>query len=883
MATIESELAYFRSRLGHKYAAEIASGRPIPLEAIRQEVEAGPFATLSPEDRERAIRELEQNFTTSQKRGASIKSDYRPWLNARRRDIEFYYWMRLKKYYLGGNVLPPQVVATLDHVTDEILDYCGNPADEGRWSRRGMVMGHVQSGKTTNYSSLICKAADTGYKVIILLAGLTNTLRTQTQERLDETFIGKKSLFNAAAPETLPLLTYAQTKRYPAYGTSRDRDFTKDAAGVFFDLAAHNEPIIFVTKKNKTTLERLREWISDQANHQPVTFPLLLIDDEADNASINTERDPKKTTAINGEIRSILALFERSSYIGYTATPMANIFIDPDSDAAMLKDDLFPRHFIKALDPPSNYVGAHRVFAPEGDLRPRMVQKIDDHVGVLDLTHKREHPVDVLPESLYEACRVYFLSRAIRVHRGQGTKHCSMMINVSRFNDVQERVLGKVYSYLETVRNAVDVNAGLALAKITDRDILALADTFEKHYSDSGVTFRQLLPLLPEGMRSVKPLTVNMRGGTLEYSKHRATGLHVIAIGGLALSRGLTLEDLTVSYILRNTEAADTLMQMARWFGYRDKFEDICRVYLPAISLRHYEYIHEAIEELRGEVKRMERLGSTPEEFGLRVRQSNLALRITARNKMRTAVEWTGAQDYSGRHIEGHALSARKAVNDDNMKAVQEFVDGMGTPSAGFPDDPALVWTGVPGAKVLGLLQKTTFSDAHPDLGEIMKGKSLFMDYVSDRITTELKEWDVALPKLMGSGPFQIGGTGIKVRARNSGSVKSGVYRVTADKNRVADPNDAQAEKAKDGGPKGDRAYCLQRKRPLLLIHIFDSTVEDLEEGHGPIVSLSFCMPSTGVPVRSHKYQINKVYVRQLELAMEAEDDQEALDDPDRA
>jgi hypothetical protein len=160
MSAFDSELAYFRIRLGHAFAEDVSAGRPIPIAAIRKEVESSPFTNLSAQDQEEIIRELEQNFTTTQKRGSTVKSDYKPWLNARRESIQFYYWNRLKQYYLQGNVLPPQVIATLDSVTDEVLDYLGNPADEHRWSRRGMVMGHVQSGKTTNYSSLICKAAD---------------------------------------------------------------------------------------------------------------------------------------------------------------------------------------------------------------------------------------------------------------------------------------------------------------------------------------------------------------------------------------------------------------------------------------------------------------------------------------------------------------------------------------------------------------------------------------------------------------------------------------------------------------------------------------------------------------------------------------------------
>ena len=254
-----------------------------------------------------------------------------------------------------------------------------------------------------------------------------------------------------------------------------------------------------------------------------------------------------------------------------------------------------------------------------------------------------------------------------------------MMINVSRFNDVQERIHGLVYSYLVEIRNSLTVNAGLPLSRTSDKNIKDLSENFHREFSEISCSFGRILKVLTEATSSVSVTTVNMRGGTLDYSRHKDGGLHVIAIGGLALSRGLTLEGLTVSYILRNTAASDTLMQMARWFGYRMDYEDICRLYLPESSLSHYEYIEEAIEELRDEVKRMKTLNQTPEDFGLKVRQSPTALRITAANKMRTATSIMLAQDYSGRHIEGHVLFNDDAINrEQHSQESRIFFDRWG-------------------------------------------------------------------------------------------------------------------------------------------------------------------------------------------------------------
>jgi hypothetical protein len=882
MPNLEAEILYFRQTISDQFKNLLSIGEALPERAIRDVVVGGPFGS-SAEENEEIIRELEGNFTVRQSIGSSVLSEYKPWLSARKEEIEFFYWNRLKQFHLSGDSLPAPVISVLDNVTDEILDYCGNPDDEGDWSRRGMVMGHVQSGKTTNYGALICKAADAGYRVIILLAGITNSLRTQTQERMDEIFIGKVSAFNPVAQKFLPITQFGGN-RIPAHGTSREYDFRK-ASTYGVTIEALNEPVIFVTKKNKSTLSNLKEWLAGQTPSGAIRHPLLLIDDEADNASINTTSDPEKTTAINGSIREILALFQRSTYVGYTATPFANIFIDPESDDEMLKDDLFPEHFIKALDPPTNYVGASRVFAADGNLRSQMIREIDDFADILPLKHKKDHPFDKLPSSLYEAIRVYVLTRAIRVLRGQGEKHCSMMINASRFNDVQDKLLGQVYTYLDEVRNSISVNAGLSLRQISDQNIHDLVDDFDREFPDAGCTLEQVMEALPRAISSLSVLTVNMRGGSLDYSLHKDQGLHIIAIGGLALSRGLTLEGLTVSYILRNTAASDTLMQMARWFGYRPDFEDICRLYLPETSLDHYEYVEEATEELRAEIKRMESLGQTPKDFGLKVRQSPTALRVTAANKMRTATSFTVAQDYSGKHIEGHILYNDDAVNKKNLVEVSGFLKTLGSPDNEISNVNA--WRNIQGLEVLNLLSRFRFPEEHPHLGTISGNSSLFRDYVSDRIRGELAQWDVVIPGGSVKIEEPLFGLVFPHRLRESGEFTPDLWRPSGRKNRIADRSDArllldedQLQRANEAFAafRGDGKFCRAREKPLLIIHVVGDVGKNrLNNFSGPVVSLSFCLPETKVRSQSRQYQVNRVYRKQLELSFEDDDDAELM------
>ncbi len=384
-----------------------------------------------------------------------------------------------------------------------------------------------------------------------------------------------------------------------------------------------------------------------------------------------------------------------------------------------------------------------------------------------------------------------------------------------------------------------------------------------------------------------------MKGGALDYRAHRESGLHVIAIGGLALSRGLTLEGLTVSYILRNTAASDTLMQMARWFGYRPGYEDVCRVYLPQLALNHYREINGAIEELRDEVRRMHDLGMTPEKFGLKVRESPTAIRITAANKMRTATQMKIAQDYSVRHLEGYILPNNQQVNEANLEAVRAFVAELGAPSSERSTPQAEVWERQSGRSVMTLLKNFRFSAAHGDLGPISGDVSLFEDYFGDRVRDEMSEWDVAIPHPASGEEKTVlrSDLSFPLRTRASGDVVDGGFRVTGGRNRVADPNDAQiglkqsqidagaAEKA-SGRLRGDKAYCAQRSRPMLLIHVFTTGagLPDLKL-EGPVVTLSFCLPRTERSTTERSYQVNAVYRKQIEeaFAREDEDDDDAV------
>jgi hypothetical protein len=622
------------------------------------------------------LRRLKYEHTIKMKVGALFQSEkFKPWLESRQNGICPYYWDRYKQHLFTTKGFSKDVVRTLNIETDRILDRLGNPAEQGVWDRRGLVVGHVQSGKTANYTGLICKAADAGYKVIIVLAGMLNSLRNQTQERIDSDFMG----WCTHMKDYVGVSRFG-TERKPVCLTTVTQDFALLIANSnTMNLKALNEPVVVVIKKNKSTLENLHKWLTEHNKYKLQDFPMLLVDDEADHASINTNKPDKDPTSINIAIRNLLSIFDRSSFVGYTATPFANIFIDPKNEEDMQNGDayrdLFPRDFILSLDPPTNYIGAQRLFSSVADLDS--IREINDNVDLLDIKHKIDFvPVD-LPPSLVKAIDSFILAKAIRLLRGQVGKHHSMMINVSRFTAVQNHINNLVYYRVEELRHAINNFSGLPPeSALKDRTMASLHQTWESDFSKTEFGWSALQNILKEAI-FIKVISVNSGSkDSLDYSKKNyPNGRSVIAVGGLSLSRGLTLEGLLVSYFLRNSIMYDTLMQMGRWFGYRDGYEDLCRIFMTPDAASWYAHIADATEELRSDFEEMEELQLTPLEFGLRVRSHPTALIVTARNKMRTGKAVPHKISLEGRLVETVVLSSNKEVIDQNLALIKRTLD----------------------------------------------------------------------------------------------------------------------------------------------------------------------------------------------------------------
>lgn len=742
-------------------------------------------------NRNAVIDELIRRFSMWTGQDAALTSDvnHEAWLTSARKQ-DWRYWQRYCEWL--ERKLSPKAVEALNSSTDTILEQLEDPRRDGSWDRRGLVVGHVQSGKTGNYTGLICKAADAGYKIIIVLAGLHNNLRSQTQMRLDEGFLGYET---KPAQDDIRIIGVGEIDGDPAirpnYVTNRtDKGDFSTAIARKLGITPEQRPWLFVVKKNKTVLERLYRWIQNHVadTHDSKTgkrivtrLPLLLIDDEADHASVDTGEqwfdaegnpdDEHQPTAINSRIRKILNSFSKASYVGYTATPFANIFIHEKGATREEGPDLFPSAFIINLAASSNYIGPAKVFGRSGpDGREggiplvRLVNdysKEDGRGGWMPQKHNVAHtPLHevgtALPPSLVEAIDAFLLSCALRDLRGQGADHSSMLIHVTRFNAVQKHVHDQVNEHVRHIRQRLQRRVGhediiLRLRTLWEKDFIpttqAILTMAADQASQHDPAWEDVLQALTDNIGDVQ---VRMINGTakdaLDYSDHKEVGLKVIAVGGDKLARGLTLEGLCISYFLRASRMYDTLMQMGRWFGYRPGYLDLCRLYTTPELCEWFEHITDAAEELREEFDLMAASNGTPRDYGLKV-QSHSVLMVTSRLKMRSARSLM--LSFSGQLLETVSLFRDNEILQQNLNAAKQLLSGLGKPEKN-PSRQRLGnqqnWTGFLWSNIdaIHIVEFLTSYRTHPEAHKV--NSTLLAEFIQSMAAgNELTQWTVAL------------------------------------------------------------------------------------------------------------------------------------------
>lgn len=568
-------------------------------------------------------------------------------------------WPRYK------SILREKIPAALDSVdesTDSILGSSANPKKAGD-KRKGLVLGYVQSGKTANYAALIAKAVDAGYRIVIVLAGMHTNLRRQTQSRLENDLSIR---LHGHSP------IKADTNWWPLTDANADIGPKPNLSG----LNSNANALIAVVKKNSSRLQYVVDFLQQIDSDTLSRKPVLIIDDESDQATPNTKSAKGEISAINDRIRDIWAQVVTGTYVAFTATPFANIFINPDD-----KNDLYPSDFIYSLPEPDNYLGASKFFdlpqnADEDDdvaADSIVISVPEDEASVLVPRGRNMEDYDPgMVPSLVSAVNWFFAATAIRRLRTDATEHSSMLIHTSHRVLAHDALADQLKSYIQRI--AADPDAHRELIKREVAVQTAKPDVFR-----TGATippWDEIWPAIRDVISTTKVAIDNGKSGSrLSYPDNEPQT--VIAVGGGTLSRGLTLEGLITSYFLRATDNYDSLLQMGRWFGYRPGYSDLVRIWVGPGLLDDFAHLARVEQELRDEIQVLQSENRTPDEFAVKVRAHSGRLKITAANKMVAAkLVSTGLSDsrrqtiYLDKHPE-HALAAAKSVK----KLVESALD----------------------------------------------------------------------------------------------------------------------------------------------------------------------------------------------------------------
>lgn len=532
-----------------------------------------------------------------------IAVDHDEWFTPDILQVHGFYWDRYKKYLETTLGWPPENLIIFDDSITSVVERLANPAQQEAYQSKGLVAGYVQSGKTSHFTGVIAKAADAGYRLFIVLAGTLDILREQTQRRLDKELVGKELLAEEYKDdkELGSFISYgARPSDIGGYDwqrlTGRKYDYHSLKMGIDslkFELNDKTKPFyhpdnlykakarLIVIKKNPTILRKLIKDL-ELTDSRLTEIPALIIDDESDQASINTlnnlkitKAEKKRRTATNTEITNLLGLFPRGQYIGYTATPFANVFIDPD-DA----EDLFPKDFIISLSRPKHYMGVYDFYDWEAPVPEDF--KSNKKAFVRSVTGEDDEP-----DNLQKAIDSFILAGAIKLYRADidpsfRFKHHTMLVHHSPFRAIHRAQTDVVRRTFESAgyyggagperlqKLFTDDFSPVSSCQEPDLPIPPSFTVLEKYIGEC-------LDRINQGPKPV--LTVNLDNKD-DAPNFEDEPVWKILVGGTKLSRGYTIEGLTISYYRRATTQADTLMQMGRWFGFRQGYRDLVRLYI---------------------------------------------------------------------------------------------------------------------------------------------------------------------------------------------------------------------------------------------------------------------------------------------------------------
>lgn len=849
-----------------------------------------------------------------------LKKEAKYWLFNEKDRIPHPFFDRYK-LYLANDGFELKVIENIERSCERILARCANPKTAAPTEKKkGLVVGDVQSGKTANYLGLVNMAYDYGYRIVVLLAGTTNSLREQTQKRTDSGVIGAKSDTIGNTVEFLGVgLNTGEHFAVPF--TNQVNDFKKFMQkNLNIAIADINKPVILVVKKTKSVLESVAERLQSELSEKGLDCKsILIIDDEADNASVSTAKDPEKPTTINRCIRDIFNKFPIASYVGYTATPFANIFINPNDDENYM--DLFPTDFIAQLHAPSNYFGGRAVF-PSDNTYSKYVRLISEaEPNFLPVKHDKYVSYPAMADSLKEAINTFLICNVIRTLRGDGRKHRSMMINITRYNDPQEQVWERVTEYLNKLQNAIEQLSDMPVSDFCKNRYckavydLYLNDVFFKEIRDGNadgavkpIPWDLIQQGLYEESKKFAVVVINSRNGQMNnidsvgkkkrfnYDDKKDEGARVIAIGGMVLSRGLTLEGLMTSYYSRNASAYDTLLQMCRWFGYRPNYKDLCRIYVSQTNIDQFDAVLTATEDLKEQFNEMQLRDKKPIDFGLMVKECpdtlETTLLITARNKMRNTEVFERSLNYSGHYADTSKLSKSPTENRKNIEAFERFCRNVEFSWRG-KDDSSTAHKYYMAQHVSQYYIAQLFREITVPIENKKFNLLGIVDYIES--SNKFPEWDVVIARGRESTGKLFMGMSSGKRSFHMRS-DNDFIRIGGSNNRVLDPGVLNAGVWYNTEEKlSAKEYLKHRTIPILAIFPLDLDCENekdtreerewkynAKKGLGDDILLAFAygFPDTEGKIMV-KYRANKVMIEQLTNGVEIDDEDEGVEDTD--
>ncbi len=619
------------------------------------------------------------------------------------------HWPSLKHYLTNIKHWSEENVAGIDEASNEVVSLLENPVGE-QFQCRGLVVGYVQSGKTANMTAVIAKAVDAGYNTIIVLAGLTNKLRQQTQLRFEQDLVERRPLeWHVLTPST-----ESGDFRAPAYGGFLHHTDKTQLAVIKKNVSPLGHLLTAIDHTNSAILSRLR---------------ILVVDDECDQATVNSAAGELDMTAINEKIRQLLSVLPAVTYVGYTATPFANVLINPYKPDGVEFDDLYPKDFITALPYPRGYFGTAQLFGrPEvdGDEEGAEVDGLDmirlvpeDDVALLQPKKAKDREMfqPAMPQSLVTSILYFLAACGARRARGDSLKHMSMLVHTSAYVTAHEKLAALIKGWIDLngkslAKRQGEVSHKLEKAWLDEQNKLPAAVTTAR-----PVTIDEIFSHMPDVIKALEvPVENGSSDDRINYYDEPKT---YIAVGGSVLARGLTLEGLMVSYFLRTANQYDTLLQMGRWFGYRPNYEDLPRIWMVDDLKIRFRQLAGIEAEIRNDIQEYRKREVTPMDYAVRVRKIP-GMAITAAAKMKaakpSAVSYWGTHRqttrfdrYDPKTIRGNWAAASELVSRADTLELRDVA--VPAHAAGMK-----IWRGVPRSSITRFLEVYKVHQTQRDL-----------------------------------------------------------------------------------------------------------------------------------------------------------------------